>query len=292
MGILFMCGGSCLCALMWCCYRNLIPLTIEVIAAMPGVIMKYWTMLYIAVCRALGPVLWTFLCLTTALGFYGWSDRQSVTKPASQISAPTTSHLEYFLESLVYLWGGYVASNACHVPFCRVFGRWYFGRDGPGVVNRSLKMAFTSSFEPICFESLIIAFVRAMEQLTRRLRNDVGEQDNVVGQIVACVLVCITSCFEDILEWIYSYIFLQVALRSLSFMEEAKATYNLATLSNLVYIVTSILVDMTISAVSAILALEAKILVDWLGKPLKSHMTISVFRDAVGQSAVLWDKCE
>merc|ERR1712151_1321218 len=82
-----------------------------------------------------------------------------------------------------------------------------------------------------------------MEQLARKLRGDAQSEGNVVGMIVACVLQCIISCIGDILEWISQYIYVQVALRGLSFLDGAKATYALATISNLMYVVSAMLVE-------------------------------------------------
>jgi len=141
---------------------------------------------------------------------------------------------------VVYFWGGYVAFNTCHTAFCGVFGRWYFGMKES--VCDSLKVAVGPAFGSICFGSLVIAIIRAMEQLARKLRGDAQSEGNVVGMVVACVLQCVISCIGDILEWISQYIYVQVALRGLSFLDGAKATYALATISNLVYVCSAILV--------------------------------------------------
>jgi len=106
-----------------------------------------------------------------------------------------------------------------------------------------LAVACGPSFGSIALGSLIIAVIRAMERLASKLQGDAASEGNTVGMIVACILRCIIGCIGDILEWISQYIYVQVALRGLSFMEGAKATYALATISNLVYVCSAMLVS-------------------------------------------------
>merc|ERR1712154_761066 len=96
----------------------------------------------------------------------------------------------YFLYFIVYFWGGYTAFNTCHTAFCGVFGRWYFNAITSNAVRESLMVAIGPSFGSIAMGSLIIAIIRAMEQLARKLQSDAQGEGNTVGQIVACILRC------------------------------------------------------------------------------------------------------
>merc|ERR1712165_655634 len=110
-------------------------------------------------------------------------------------------------------------------------------------VSKSLKVACGPSFGSVALGSLVIAVIRALEQLMKKLQSDAEEQGNIVVQIFACILRCIISLIGDILEWISSYVYVQVALRGVSFVQGAKATYALATISNLMYVCSAILVE-------------------------------------------------
>jgi len=106
-----------------------------------------------------------------------------------------------------------------------------------------LKVACGPSFGAICLGSLVIAIVRALEKLMEKLQRDAREDGNAVLCVIACLLRCIISCIGDIMEWISSYVYVQVALRGLSFFQGAKATYALATITNLMFVVSAILVE-------------------------------------------------
>merc|ERR1719330_2027861 len=172
-------------------------------------------------------------------------DRSQATLPQSeQLEVPeAVINVGYFLFFVVYFWGGYTAYNTCHTAYCGVFGRWYFGQLDGREVSKSLKVACGPSFGSVALGSLIIAVIRALEQLMKKLQNDAQEQGNIVVQILACVLRCIIGCIGDIVEWISTYVYVQVALRGLSFIQGARATYALATITNLTYVCSAILVE-------------------------------------------------
>merc|ERR1711963_846824 len=97
-------------------------------------------------------------------------------------------YIIYFFECIVYFWAGFVAFNVCHVVFCGVFGRWYFGKEDGHTVGKSARVAFISSFGSICAGSLMIAIIRAAEMVARRFEREAQESGNVLGQIVACLI--------------------------------------------------------------------------------------------------------
>jgi len=248
-GGFLVCCGSCLCACTWFCYRDLIPLTIEVIAAVTDVVLRYMSMLWISACSAIASVLWSFICVGVFVGVAARNTRISATTPsgASTGAGPILGYIQYFFEMLVYFWGGFVAFNTCHVTFCGVFGRWYYGKTTDSTVRDSVKVACSTSFGSICFGSLIIAVIRAMEAVARKLQNDAEESENYVACVIACIIRMVISCIGDILEWISLYAYVQVAIRGLSFISAAKATYSMATISNLTYVVSAILVGWVVS---------------------------------------------
>jgi len=144
-------------------------------------------------------------------------DRVNSTTPSSQLGATQKiGDIPYFFMMIVYFWGGYVAFNTCHVAFAGVFGRWYFGKENGSTVSSSIKTAVTTAFGSICLGSLIIAVIRALEELMKKMQRDAEESGNTVVQLLACVLQCIINCIGDILEWISTYVFVQVAIRGLA----------------------------------------------------------------------------
>jgi len=94
-----------------------------------------------------------------------------------------------------------------------------------------------------------------LEQVLNMLKRDAAEDGNMVLMIIACFLECIISCIGDIIEWISTYAYVQVAIRGLSFWQASKATYALATVSNLVYVVSAMLVQSVVFLGSVLCAL-------------------------------------
>jgi len=158
-----------------------------------------------------------------------------------------------------------VAFNTCHVTFCGVFGRWYYGKNDSQSVKTSAKVAFGSSFGSICLGSLIIAVVRAMEAVARKMMNDAEESGNYVACVIACIITCIIQCIGDILEWISLYAYVQVAVRGLGFIDATKATYSMATISNLIYVVSAILVEWVVGMGAAFCGLTGGVVAGLLG---------------------------
>jgi len=226
-------------------------------------------MLWISACSAAASVLWSFVCVGVFVGAWARSDRVSATRPSGESAggggSPALGYVQYFFEMLVYFWGGFVAFNTCHVTFCGVFGRWYYGKTTDSTVRDSAKTAFSTSFGSICFGSLIIAIIRAMEAVARKLQNDAEESENYVACVIACIIRMVISCIGDILEWISLYAYVQVAVRGLGFISAAKATYSMATISNLIYIVSAILVGWVVSMGAVLCGLSGALTSGFIG---------------------------
>eukprot|EP00928_Gymnodinium_smaydae_P047408 TRINITY_DN3163_c0_g2_i1.p1 TRINITY_DN3163_c0_g2~~TRINITY_DN3163_c0_g2_i1.p1 ORF type:complete len:830 (+),score=87.09 TRINITY_DN3163_c0_g2_i1:55-2544(+) len=265
-GAVFFCGG-CICGCTYFCYKDLIPFTIEVVKAVTDIAMKYWSMLFVSLCGTFAGIVWSFLCVAASVAMYAGSDRENATTPQSQV-APNKGFAAYvqdFLWLVVYFWGAYTSFNTCHVAFAGVFGRWYFGSDGQGTVGSSLKVALFSSFGSICCGSLLIAVVRALEEIAERIQRQSSGEGNVVVALIACIVKVVIRCIGDILEWISQYCFVQCALRGLGFWQAAKATYALATVSNLVYVVAQMLIGWVVGMGAILCALSGAFAAGLLG---------------------------
>merc|ERR1719487_264611 len=131
-------------------------MTIEVIEVVGKIIQKHSGMLCIASCGGVAGIFWSFLCSTVFIGVWASADRGSATTPqnalgpqqegdgGSRNDKSPIGYIQYFFECIIYFWGALVAYNVCHVAFCGVFGRWYFGKEmESGNVRGSLKNALT-----------------------------------------------------------------------------------------------------------------------------------------------------
>lgn len=171
---------------------------------------------------------------------------------ASDPSCPVGQHLErqisygaYFGLLVAFYWGLQVWRNLSHTITAGAVGSWWFsphdqGQGGGGVVSGSLRRACTWSFGSICFGSLLVAVVRALEQLARSSRN----RDN---DGAACLAQCILGCLESLLEWINKWAFVYVGLYGLPFAKAGRAAFQLFKSRGWTAIINDDLIENTLS---------------------------------------------
>lgn len=69
-------------------------------------------------------------------------------------------------------------------------------------VNGSFVRTVTTSFGSICFGSLIVAILRALEMLANAARN------NDDGNFLVCIAECILSCLASLVEYFNKWAFM------------------------------------------------------------------------------------
>ena len=120
---------------------------------------------------------------------------------------------------LMFYWTVQVIQNIVHVTVSGLFGTYYFlGENINGKVSinvhnptaKAAKRAFTTSFGPICYGSLLIALVQLLRFVINYVRQNARENDNAVAVMILCCLECIVSSFEGLLEYFNKYAVLPV----------------------------------------------------------------------------------
>jgi len=191
---------------------------------------------------AVGAVLgfvWTVLCQASFVAIYLENE---------EVMAKVPRKLLTFVATLIFVWGAGVANNICHVTYCGVFGRWYYGRsEGESPLMPSFNVAISTSLGSICMGSLMVAFVRALEAVAKAVRRDAQGDGNPVLCVVALVLECFISCLGDILEYFNEWAYVQCAVRGTSFITSARITYSMMTCANLQYVASDLLLNSLVS---------------------------------------------
>lgn len=143
----------------------------------------------------------------------------------------------YFVFS--FYWTSQVIKNTLHVTISGLFASFYFleGTSAmpPNPTLAAAKRAFTTSFGPIAFGSLIVAILKTIVAIVRSHSG----RDDFAGAILACILQCI----ESMIEYFNEYAFIQVAIYGKSFVQAAKDAWNLLRRSGMSVIVNDILVS-------------------------------------------------
>lgn len=242
LGLIWILLGMLCLSCVFFCYRPLIPFMIKIVEVVSTVIRSHPCVVAVSLIGAVAGIVWTAICAVTFTGAY------LEFKNEVENASSTVQYVLYFFAVLIFMVGGQVAYYVCHVTYCGVFGRWYYGVDREGgVLARSLSVALTTSFGSICCGSFLIAAVRALEAVLRKGRSDAQESGNVVCCVILCLLECVVSCIGDLLEYFSEWAYVQVAVRGTSFVDSARITYSMMTCANLLYVVQDLLVNAVVN---------------------------------------------
>lgn len=96
-----------------------------------------------------------------------------------------------------FYWTSQIFQNTLHVTVSGTFASFYF-LEGTAAMPRNpslgaAKRAFTSSFGPVAFGSLIVALIQTIRWLLRQAAQE--------GGIAAAIVDCIMGCIEGLVQY-------------------------------------------------------------------------------------------
>jgi len=145
--------------------------------------------------------------------------------------------------SLIFLllslyWVTEVIKNVVHVTVSGVVATVYFMGDmmPTNPTLGALKRSLTTSFGSICLGSLIVSLIKTLRALVQTMRS---ENNN----ILLCLVDCILGCIDSLVQYFNHYAYCQVAIYGKSFVEAAKATWQLIKYAGLEAIANDNLID-------------------------------------------------
>lgn len=194
---------------------------------------------------------WMMLWSACTLAVY---DSHSDDKPVCTIDPSTKTKTcgrkiawgPYFGLLVAFYWGLQVFRNISHTTTAGAVGSWWFlPQQLAGVVGGALRRACTWSFGSICFGSLLVSILRALEQLANGARGRDGEQN-----AVACIMQCILECIRSLLEWLNRWAFTYVGIYGYSFSVAGKAVFELFGARGWSLIINDSLIENTLSLVA------------------------------------------
>ena len=151
----------------------------------------------------------------------------------------------YFGLLVSFYWGLQVFRNVSHTTTAGAVGSWWFRPQDTAVVGGALRRACTWSFGSICFGSLLVSILRALEQIAQNARGRDGEQN-----ALACVLQCILGMIRSLLEWLNRWAFTYVGIYGYSFRVAGKAVFELFGDRGWTLIINDSLIENTLSLVA------------------------------------------
>ena len=195
-------------------WRKYIPFTAAILETVVEIGNKYPASYFFAF---LSLVLGTVYQIWWAVGLAGAADQYE------NATNSTPQKLVIIFMVFSFYWTMQIFRNTLHVTVSGTISAYYFLYGTAAMpANPSLeaaKRAFTSSFGPIAFGSLIVAIIQTIRYLLRSAARD--------GSIVAAIADCFLSCIEGLVQYFNSYAYIQVAIYGKSFMRAAKDTWSL-----------------------------------------------------------------
>lgn len=235
--------GFCLAGICSLCYAfiasRFVDFSSQVLRAVAEVTSRHPGMILVALSGSVLSIAWILLCMSS------WAAILVAHQEKVEKNLAGSVHWMIFLFALTLYWGCMVMSNVPCVANAGVFGRWYFGQDreGANIVAASLRDATTTSFGSICFGSLIVAVLRAIEKVADYAQREAAEERNVVFCIIACCLHCVIRCVGDIIVYLNAWAYVQCAVRNASFTDAARITFSLCTCASIPLLTSELLVS-------------------------------------------------
>lgn len=125
---------------------------------------------------------------------------------ASSSASDSAGAYAMFALLISFYWGAQVFSNVVHFVTATVVGEWWLGPP-PGAPKRSpvwlgMRRAFTTSFGTIAFGSLIVAVLRALEQLARGAERNARREGKPAAVFAAACLLCLVAWARKATEYL------------------------------------------------------------------------------------------
>lgn len=162
------------------------------------------------------PILGIFWVIIWVIAFAGVSESVYSTDPDN--SGANYGYLFLLFVSMFFT--QQVLESCVHVTISGVVGTWWVAPEDngfcSGAVCNSFIRTMTTSFGSICFGSLLVAIIRALEALARQAR------ENGDAGILACIAECILSCLAGLVEYFNKWAFVYVGIYGYSYMEAGK----------------------------------------------------------------------
>ncbi|CEO94759.1 unnamed protein product (mitochondrion) [Plasmodiophora brassicae] len=181
------------------------------------VIHKYSGPVYIAFSFILLQMVWVaFWSATSASVAYALSR-------ATEAGGDKAYGVVVFALLVSLYWTLEVLSNIVHVTTAGVAASWWFFPDLSHSTRASFVRASTTSLGSVCFGSLIVALISALEAIVRLARTDEDNNNNCLQQI----LLAIVQCAEDLAKYFNVYAFSRVAIYGKSFTTSGRETWDM-----------------------------------------------------------------
>eukprot|EP01083_Nonionella_stella_P221722 791869_1 len=215
------------CLWTWCIWSR-IPFASALLSISSTIINKFQGTIFISLSVIVFNILWMIIWASCCISYLIVATKETKHCPCPDPNNPndccTTSgspnNFIIFLLLISLYWGFQVNKNISHTTTCGVAATWYFStvidhKPTPAAFKRTM----TTSFGSVCLGSLIVAFLQAVRAMLRASKNSRG--------ILTCIALCLLGCIERLIRYFNKYAYAQCAIYGTSFIQSAKATWQL-----------------------------------------------------------------
>ncbi|CAJ1931802.1 unnamed protein product [Cylindrotheca closterium] len=166
------------------------------------------------------PILGVFWVIVWLVAFLGIYDSIYSTGSADGSSSSGVAYGYLFLMFLSMFFTEQVLENCVQCTISGVVGTWWIAPQDNGFCSGAVCGSFirtvTTSFGSICFGSLLVAIIRALESLARSAR------ENGDAGILACIAECLLGCLAGLVEYFNKWAFVYVGVYGYGYLEAGK----------------------------------------------------------------------
>ncbi|CAK5237080.1 unnamed protein product [Aphanomyces euteiches] len=199
--------------------RHRIPFAAANLAVAAKIMRRFPQVVIVAYGAIAAQVAWMLLWTVALVGV--WTKAYDIHASSMELLSTATLNLSVFFMLLSLFWGLQVLRNIVHCTAAGAIGEWWFSPDTTHAVQRALQRATTTSFGSICFGSLIVATLSALQFVLLSAKRRKGR-----STVNAC-LECLVTALETHLRAWNKYAYCQVALYGKDFQTAGTDTLQL-----------------------------------------------------------------
>lgn len=209
------------CIWLFCCARRHIPFAEAVMRPSAQALQEQSGVIFISYILAPVQIIWMFAWsfITLAI-FYKLN-------PNSEYQQSSKNEVIYFFLLISLYWTAEVVKNVGHVTTSGTVASWWFQPQAPSPTMNAFKRSVTTSFGSICFGSLIVAVLKAIEAILRQAQDNAARSDNAAAMCIICIARCCLDCIRSMAEYFNVYAYTHVAVYGEDYITAAKSTWSL-----------------------------------------------------------------
>lgn len=275
------CVLAALLVLWLICIRERIAFTAQILSSVSKVLLQLPELLMLQLSACILVLGWTALWSFAALEVNGRAVQ-------SELGAGAIFGLNV-LTVFSFFWGQLVLVNVSLVTTCGAVGAWYFSplsTTSRGclfcrpAVCAPLSRAVSTSLGSIALGSLLIAIVRTIIWVVKKL-GDIASEGNPLLKVIFCCFTCCLGCLESLLRWLTDYAFVYVAIYGMDFISAGMKVVSLLSSSGIGAIAQQTLVT-PVLALAAYLGLASGIALGYAATIITGIGGVAYLAMAVG----------